>query len=213
MSVDNEYFELNNKMLIFQTKKRPFKYDAKTGIGILAVSRDLTDLFEIQKKLEEQATIDELTKAYNRKSFNERLDEKIEMFKRYESSFCMALIDIDDFKVVNDTYGHDVGDKVLVRVCEVIRNNIRNTDLLFRIGGEEFVILYPKTLINEAFLSVEQIRNLIKKENIIENHQITISTGLTQINKNDNEDSIFKRVDDLMYISKKNGKNRVTINQ
>ena len=212
MSVDNEYFELNNKMLIFQTKKRPFKYDAKTGIGILAVSRDLTDLFEIQKKLEEQATIDELTKAYNRKSFNERLDEKIEMFKRYESSFCMALIDIDDFKVVNDTYGHDVGDKVLVRVCEVIRNNIRNTDLLFRIGGEEFVILYPKTFINEAFLSVEQIRNLIKNENIIENHPITISIGLTQINKNDDEDSIFKRVDDLMYVSKKNGKNRVTTN-
>lgn len=213
MSVDNEYFELNNKMLIFQTKKRPFKYDAKTGIGILGVSRNLTDLFEIQKKLEEQATIDELTKAYNRKSFNERLHEKIEMFKRYESSFCMALIDIDDFKIVNDSFGHDVGDKVLVRVCEIIRNNIRNTDLLFRIGGEEFIILYPKTFINEAFLSVEQIRNLIENEKIIENHQITISTGLTQINKNDDEDSIFKRVDDLMYVSKKNGKNRVTTNQ
>lgn len=213
MSINNEHVEANNKMLIFQTKKRPFKYDAKTGIGILGVSRELTDLFEIQKKLEEQATIDELTKAFNRKSFNERLDEKIEMFKRYESVFCMALLDIDDFKIVNDTFGHNVGDKVLIKICEIIKKNIRNTDLLFRIGGEEFVILYPKTLLNEAFLSIEQIRNLVKNQNIIENHQITISVGLTQINKNDDRDTIFKRVDDLMYISKKNGKNRVTINQ
>lgn len=211
MSVDEEWLEFNNKMLLFQSKKRPFKYDSKTGIGILGVSRDITNLYEIQKKFEEQATVDELTKAYNRKYFNERLSEKIEMFKRYESEFCIALLDIDDFKVVNDSFGHDVGDIVLIKVCQIIKQNIRNTDILFRIGGEEFVILYPKTAINEAYFATEKIRNLIKNETIIENHKITISVGLSQIKHNDTEESFFKRVDELMYLSKKSGKDKVTI--
>lgn len=211
MSVDEEWLEFNNKMLLFQSKKRPFKYDSNTGIGILGVSRDITNLYEIQKKFEEQATIDELTKAYNRKYFNERLIEKIEMFKRYESEFCIALLDIDDFKIVNDSFGHDVGDIVLIKVCQIIKQNIRNTDILFRIGGEEFVILYPKTAINEAYFATEKIRNLIKNETIIENHKITISVGLSQIKHNDTEESIFKRVDELMYLSKRSGKDKVTI--
>ncbi len=211
MSIDNEWLEINNKTLLFQSKRKPLKYEASIKMGILGVNRDITNLFEIQKELEEQAIIDELTKAYNRKSFNERVNERIELFKRYESYFCMALLDIDNFKVVNDTYGHDIGDKVLIKVSQIIKQNIRTTDTLFRIGGEEFVILYPKTLLDEAFSSAEKIRTLIKKENIIENHPITISIGLAQINKNDNKDTIFKRVDDLMYISKKNGKNKTTV--
>lgn len=210
MSIDEEWLEFDNKLLLFQSKKRPLKY-TETKIGILGVSRDITSLYEIQKKLEEQATVDELTKVYNRKSFNERLKEKIEMFRRYESNFCLALVDIDDFKKVNDNFGHDVGDEVLIKVCGIAKENIRNTDLIFRIGGEEFVILYPKTLIDEAFLSIEKITHIIKNENIIKNHQITLSVGLTQMKENDDEASIFKRIDDLMYISKKTGKDKITV--
>ncbi|BAK73285.1 GGDEF domain-containing protein [Arcobacter sp. L] len=210
MSIDEEWLEFDNKLLLFQSKKRPLKY-SETKIGILGVSRDITSLYEIQKKLEEQATVDELTKVYNRKSFNERLKEKIEMFRRYESNFCLALVDIDDFKKVNDNFGHDVGDEVLIKVCGIAKENIRNTDLIFRIGGEEFVILYPKTLIDEAFLSIEKITHIIKNENIIKNHQITLSVGLTQMKENDDEASIFKRIDDLMYISKKTGKDKITV--
>ncbi len=211
MSIDNEWLEINNKTLLFQSKRRPLKYEDSIRMGILGVNRDITNLFEIQKELEEQAIIDELTKAYNRKSFNEKVNERIELFKRYENYFCMALLDIDNFKVVNDTYGHDIGDKVLIKVSQIIKQNIRTTDTLFRIGGEEFIILYPKTLLDEAFSSAEKIRILIEKENIIENHPITISIGLAQINENDNKDTIFKRVDDLMYISKKNGKNKISV--
>jgi diguanylate cyclase (GGDEF)-like protein/PAS domain S-box-containing protein len=210
MSIDEEWLEFDNKLLLFQSKKRPLKY-SETKIGILGVSRDITSLYEIQKKLEEQATVDELTKVYNRKSFNERLKEKIEMFRRYESNFCLALVDIDDFKKVNDTFGHDIGDEVLIKVCGIAKENIRNTDLIFRIGGEEFVILYPKTLIDEAFLSIEKITHIIKNENMIKNHQITLSVGLTQMKENDDEASIFKRIDDLMYISKKTGKDKITV--
>jgi diguanylate cyclase (GGDEF)-like protein/PAS domain S-box-containing protein len=208
--IEEEWLESEGKMLLFQSKKRPLKCMG-THIGLLGVSRDITSLYEIQKKLEEQATIDELTKVYNRKSFNERLKEKVEMFKRYESYFCIALFDIDDFKYVNDNFGHDVGDKVLIKVCEIAKKHIRNTDLLFRVGGEEFIILYPKTLMDEAYLSIKKIKDLIKYSNIIENHPITISIGLTQIKQTDDEESIFKRIDDLMYQSKRTGKDKITI--
>ena len=181
-----------------------------TNIGILGVSRDITSLYEIQKKLEDQAIIDELTKAYNRKLFNERVKEKIDMYKRYESYFCIALFDIDDFKKVNDTYGHDIGDKVLIEVCKIIKNNIRNTDMLFRIGGEEFIVLYPKTYLEDTILLLEKIKEKIKQTEIIKNHPITISIGVTKIQKSDTEQSLFKRVDELMYKSKNGGKDRIT---
>jgi len=209
MSIDEEWLEIDNKLLLFQSKKRPLKCMG-TNIGILGVSRDITSLYEIQKKLEDQAIIDELTKAYNRKLFNERVKEKIDMYKRYESYFCIALFDIDDFKKVNDTYGHDIGDKVLIEVCKIIKNNIRNTDMLFRIGGEEFIVLYPKTYLEDTILLLEKIKEKIKQTEIIKNHPITISIGVTKIQKSDTEQSLFKRVDELMYKSKNGGKDRIT---
>lgn len=210
-SIENEWFEFDGKQVLFQSKKIPFKYNSNSGIGILGVSRDITDLYEIQKKLEEQTIKDELTKAYNRKYFNEKLKEQFDLYRRYKVNFCIALFDIDDFKKINDTYGHKIGDEVLIKICKTINKNIRITDILFRIGGEEFVIMYRKTNVEDAFKSTKKIKDLIENEQIIENHPITISIGLTQIKDNDKEDSLIKRSDDLMYDSKKNGKNRITV--
>ena len=137
---------------------------------------------------------------------------RLEIYKRYGNYFCITLLDIDDFKIINDTYGHDVGDKVLIEICKIIKTHIRNTDILFRIGGEEFIILYPKTILNEAFVSTSKLKELINQENIIENHQITVSIGLTQILQNDDETTLFKRIDEFMYFSKKNGKDKITTN-
>ena len=210
--INEKWIERDKKVSLFQIKKRPFNYNSNIEIGILGVNRDITDLFEVQKKLEEQAIIDELTKAYNRKYFNEKLKEQIEIYKRYGNYFCIGLLDIDDFKIINDTYGHDIGDKVLIEICRIIKNHIRTTDILFRIEGEEFIILYPKTILNEAFISTSNLKKLINKENIIENHQITLSIGLTQILENDDETTLFKRIDEFMYFSKKNGKDKITSN-
>ncbi len=208
--VNDEWLNIDGKLRLFQTKKMPFKYSSSSGIGILGVSRDITDLYEIQKKLEEQATIDDLTKTYNRKLFNERLVEKIEMYRRYDSIFCIAMLDIDDFKNINDTYGHDVGDKVLINICNIIKKHIRNTDMLFRVGGEEFVIIYPKNVLKEAYISTEHIRKMIEQSRILDNIKTTVSIGVTEVIENDDEDTIFKRADDLMYYSKNNGKNRTS---
>ena len=208
---ENEWFELDGRKILFQSKKIPFKYESGSGMGILGISRDITDLYETQKKLEEQAVIDELTKTYNRKYFNEKLQEQLELFKRYNVVFCIALFDIDNFKVVNDSYGHKVGDDVLVNICKIIKKNIRITDILFRVGGEEFIIMYRKTKIEDAFKSAEKIRELIENAQIIENHPVTISIGLTQAKENDTQESLFSRSDNLMYKSKENGKNQVTV--
>lgn len=208
---NNEEIKINNTILQFQSKRFPLRYKVKKGIGVLAVCRDITQLYKIQKKLEEQAIRDELTKCFNRKLFNIKMSEHIHLVKRYSKNFCIALMDIDDFKNINDTYGHDIGDLILIEFSKVIKNNIRDTDILFRVGGEEFLIMYPETSQAEAYISVENIRKLIQEHQFTNDIKITSSIGLTQALNIDDEKSLFKRVDELMYYSKNNGKNRTTI--
>ncbi len=210
LSTSDEWLKINDKKLLFQTKKIPFKYKEKNKKGILGISRDITILHEIQEKLKEQAYYDDLTKIFNRKAYNERIQEKFDMFNRYQIYFCIATYDIDDFKHINDTYGHDMGDKVLIEITNEIRNSIRKTDLLFRIGGEEFMIIFSKTLMQEAYKVVEKTRVDISNMSIIENEKITISIGITEVKKDDTPNLIYERADKLMYKSKKNGKNQTT---
>ena len=210
--VVNEWITIKDKSIYFQSKRFPLKYNTKNKIGVLGVNRDITQLYEIQKKLKEQAIKDELTKTLNRKSYNEKIKEHIDLFKRYKRNFCIALFDIDDFKKINDSYGHDIGDKVLIGISNIVKENIRNTDFLFRVGGEEFIILYPETSIKNTFTSVEKIRNNIKNSKLINNKTVTVSIGITQIQIDDDENSLFKRVDNYMYFSKNNGKDKTTLN-
>ena len=175
LSTSDEWLKIDDKKLLFQTKKIPFKYKEK-----------------------------------NKKAYNERIQEKFDMFNRYQIYFCIATYDIDDFKHINDTYGHDMGDKVLIEITNEIRNSIRKTDLLFRIGGEEFMIIFSKTLMQEAYKVVEKTRVDISNMSIIENEKITISIGITEVKKDDTPDLIYERADKLMYKSKKNGKNQTT---
>ena len=210
LSTSDEWLKIDDKKLLFQTKKIPFKYKEKNKKGILGISRDITTLHKIQEKLKEQAYYDDLTKIFNRKAYNERIQEKFDMFNRYQIYFCIATYDIDDFKHINDTYGHDMGDKVLIEITNEIRNSIRKTDLLFRIGGEEFMIIFSKTLMQEAYEVVEKTRVDISNMSIIENEKITISIGITEVKKDDTPNLIYERADKLMYKSKKNGKNQTT---
>ena len=205
----NEWIIFGHKRIFFQTKRIPFKYKNKK-IGILGIARDITGLYEIQEKLKKQTYYDELTKIFNRKAYNERIQEKFDLFDRYDTNFTIAMYDIDDFKKINDTYGHDIGDKVLVEITNEVKSIIRKTDFLFRVGGEEFVIIFDKTSLDEAYDIAEKIRINISKMQIIENEKITISMGITQAIANDNPQSIYERVDKLMYQSKRNNKNQTT---
>jgi diguanylate cyclase (GGDEF)-like protein/PAS domain S-box-containing protein len=208
--INEEWVIFENNKILLQTKKIPLQYKKNNKQGILGISRDITELHEIHEKLKEQAYRDELTNVFNRKSFNERIKERFDLYQRYNSIFCIAMYDIDNFKNINDTYGHDIGDKVLKEMTDEVKLHIRKTDLLFRVGGEEFIIIFPKTLIDEAFEVVEKIRVNVSRMKIIENEKITVSIGLSEVKEEDDVDSIYEKIDKLMYVSKNNGKNQTS---
>lgn len=200
----------NGQKYYLLTKKIPFHYN-KTDIGILGISRDITELHQSQEQLELQSNTDYLTQLHNRKSYNERIKELISLKQRYQTPFSMIIYDIDDFKYVNDTYGHKVGDTVLIKMSELVKSHLRESDYIFRIGGEEFVILLTETdLENAKKVSSKICKSVEENLKNITDTVITISLGLSEVNESDNEDTIFKRVDDLLYKSKHSGKNKVS---
>ncbi|NOX16253.1 MAG: diguanylate cyclase [Epsilonproteobacteria bacterium] len=160
--------------------------------------------------MKKQIYIDELTKVYNRKAYNEKIQENLDLFKRYDTKFCIALLDIDNFKKVNDTYGHINGDRVLKVMSKSIKGIIRKTDTIFRIGGEEFVIIFSNTKLEDAYIVSEKIRLAVATNEIIKDTKVTISIGLSESKKDDDVDTMFKRIDKLLYKSKQDGKNKTS---
>jgi len=206
-----EWVKYQDEKNVYQhTQKIPFKYDDEC-IGVLGISRDVTELHLTQKKLELQTYVDDLTQIYNRKSYHEYINKLLSQFNRYDTTFSIMMFDIDDFKRINDIHGHNLGDEVLIELTNLIKSHIRNSDYLFRIGGEEFVILFTQTSIYEAEIVAENIRISVENNlKTLKNEKVTISVGLTEVEKNDTEDLIYKRADGLLYYSKINGKNMVS---
>ena len=155
------------------------------------------------------STIDPLTGIYNRVKFNDELKKWMDYSKRYETHFSVIIFDFDDFKNVNDTYGHMIGDKVIIETVNIIKDSIRQTDVFARWGGEEFVLLFPNTNRQEALELVERLRILVAN-NIFEIvGNVTCSFGLAMFQENDNEDTLLNRADEFLYVAKGQGKNRV----
>ena len=188
-----------------------FERDAKgNAIRMNGVHIDITEMKELEFKLDSISSIDELTNVYNRKHFNTKISELLSSYKRYNTNFSIIMYDIDNFKSVNDIYGHHTGDNILIDMSKLVKSLLRNNDLLFRVGGEEFVILLPETNLNESKIVAEKIRKTVSELITVKDKPITISIGLTEVNKNDTDDLIYQRVDKLLYISKEKGKNRVS---
>ena len=172
---------------------------------------DITTLHITQQKLLEQTYIDDLTKLNNRKSYNEKIKQLLSQHNRYKTPFSIIMYDIDDFKQINDTYGHSIGDDVLMDMSRLIKSHIRDTDYIFRVGGEEFVILLTETKIDKAKVVSEKIRNSVENDlKTVKDKKITISIGLSEVREDDNEDVIYIRVDELLYKAKNSGKNKVS---
>ena len=172
----------------------------------------LTDITDI--KLESQqhyynATHDMLTKIYNRSYYLDKITNEIEQYKRHKMAFCIILFDIDDFKKVNDEYGHIRGDEVLIALSSTVSKSIRKSDTFARWGGEEFIILLEQTTIDKAELIAENFRKLIENIKLDTMEKITASFGVTQFTDNDCENSVLKRADEALYEAKAAGKNRV----
>ncbi|QSZ42611.1 diguanylate cyclase [Sulfurimonas aquatica] len=201
---------INNQEHYLLIKKIPFHYN-ETSIGVLGITRDITERYLSQKKMQLQSYEDELTKLKNRKSYNGKILELFSLKKRYKTSFSMIMYDIDNFKSINDTYGHKVGDDVLIEMSKLIASHLRENDYIFRIGGEEFIILLSEAHLDDAKKVAQKICTSVEKDlKNITGNKITISIGVSEANENDSEDTIFKRVDSLLYKSKNSGKNRIS---
>jgi diguanylate cyclase (GGDEF)-like protein len=168
-------------------------------------------LQELARELRFQATTDPLTGLSNRLKFNQALATEISRSMRYETPLSLVLYDIDNFKAVNDTHGHQIGDKVLVELSRLAPNLLRNTDLLARWGGEEFVILIPGSDGEMAYQAAEKLRNAIEQGGFDGIGTVTCSFGVAQYVYGDTAETLISRADDALYRAKLNGRNRVEL--
>lgn len=152
------------------------------------------------------ANCDELTGLYSRRYLNSRLGEEIERAKRTHSSFSLVFIDTDNFKAVNDTYGHLTGDKVLRKLGEILKSNTRSIDIVARWGGEEFAIIMPETNLDGAITFAERLRRTV--ENYDFGFRVTISLGVVSPHEEITIDELLTRADIALYAAKEK-KNRV----
>ncbi len=191
----------------------PIRDDSNAITHICITVQDVTEIANYEKKLIELNMRDSLTGAYNRRFLTRRLDEEFERHKRYERSLSLLMIDIDHFKNVNDTYGHQIGDCILKSVASEISHTLRKVDLLVRYGGEEFCCILPETGLESALVLAERIRSTIEqKEHEFDplKIRITISIGVHEFKGNlDSADTLLRKADEALYLAKEAGRNQV----
>jgi diguanylate cyclase (GGDEF)-like protein len=170
-------------------------------------------LRESENNYRELSIIDSLTQLYNSRYFYQQLKMEIDRVDRYGQPLTLLLLDIDDFKTLNDTYGHIEGDQVLLRLGQVLKRCLRQTDSAYRYGGEEFTILLPMTTSADGAITAERIRTELKQEIFSpapgQEVHVTVSIGLGQYNPQEEMKTFVHRVDQLMYQGKKDGKDRI----
>jgi diguanylate cyclase (GGDEF)-like protein/hemerythrin-like metal-binding protein len=182
--------------------------------GSLIMLDDIRLMNDMRQKnilLENLAMKDELTGVFNRRFLEQTFHAEMERQDRYGEPMSLIMIDIDYFKSVNDRFGHDAGDKILTEATSRIRNNIRETDILFRWGGEEFFILMPHTNLAGAAQLAEKLRNAVAETEIPPAGTVTASFGVAEREKGESRSAVFRRLDQTLYCAKRNGRNRVEI--
>ncbi len=183
--------------------------------GVTPVAMISVREFEvICNHLQQLAWTDELTGLPNRRFFMENIDVELSKFSRWQQSFAIAMLDIDHFKKINDNYGHDIGDKVLVQLAEIFRSELRAYDIVGRLGGEEFGVLFPGTDASGAVSACEHLISAIRTTVVKAgeaNLKFTASVGVSQASANlDNATSLIKKADENLYLSKSNGRDQIT---
>lgn len=180
-----------------------------TGRTIVNIGIDLSYRKQLEQELRKLATTDALTGAYNRLKMEEVLEQELRRSDRHRSAVSIAMLDIDHFKKVNDTYGHDTGDKVLKAVAAIAKAQLRNIDFLARWGGEEFMIISADTTLAQMQSLAERVRSAIEQYHGNEGIRVTASLGIGQYRQNENQKQFLKRVDDALYKAKDAGRNQV----
>ena len=170
---------------------------------------DVTALEHKSKTFEEKASIDALTGIYNKDKFYEIITDQIHVSRKYNINLAIIFFDIDHFKKINDTYGHQTGDDVLQELVTIIKGCIRELDIFARWGGEEFIVILPRTDMTNALKVAEKIRKNIMNSKFKVVKNVTCSFGVTTFSKNDDVDKFINRADKALYKAKESGRNRV----
>lgn len=213
--------EVYRETLINRKKSGELFYEHKTIsplineegsiIGFVSSGKDVTAETLMHQEIERIASTDNLTGIYNRHKFEELFALEAERVRRFSVPLSLILIDIDHFKSVNDTYGHDVGDEVLKHLVECIQENVRKIDIFARWGGEEFLVLSPGTDLQQIQLLAEKLRSAVESAVFPVVRHVTISLGVSTFSKESTFSELFKHADQGLYLAKKNGRNRVGI--
>ncbi|MCX6061698.1 MAG: sensor domain-containing diguanylate cyclase [Campylobacterales bacterium] len=177
-----------------------------------AMKHKVDELYSMTNTLEQKAYKDNLTGINNRENFEDIFSIEIASAKQNNLPLSLIIFDIDHFKLVNDTYGHQAGDIILIDLVKLIADNIKNGDVFARWGGEEFVILTPSTEISGACNLAENLRKLVQSHifSYVENG-MTLSFGIAQLSDEDTKKTLFEKADGALYEAKKNGRNRVEV--
>ncbi len=183
----------------------------KSGFALL--KKELNEATRYTEELEEKLNRDQLTGAYNRRAYDQKIEEELARSKRYGRPLSLLLMDVDHFKSINDTYGHAIGDKCLREIIQRSLPLLRTNDMLARYGGEEFAVIMPETDIKGASKAADKIRAHIEKIIFVyksEKVQVTVSIGVSQVMESDAAPKdLFERADIAVYKAKKNGRNRI----
>ncbi|PKF60351.1 hypothetical protein CW745_15520 [Psychromonas sp. psych-6C06] len=199
----------------FELRIRPLHFKSNDKSLVIISTRNITERKLKEIRLQTLSLTDPLTQLYNRRYATDELTRNWQRFVRYQKDITVLMLDIDFFKKINDTYGHDAGDQVLVTLSHFLKANIRNIDTIARLGGEEFLIIMPDVAVNNVQAACERlIFNISQLKIPLEDKQlnITVSGGLGQFSQRDkNMDTLLKRVDRALYQAKEQGRNRINI--
>lgn len=174
-----------------------------------ALQRSNAELEGLRQELERLAVADPLTGTFNRRKFHQVLDRAVSNAERHDHRFALLMIDIDHFKSINDTYGHQTGDEVLRSVSAQMAKTVRSADQLFRIGGEEFCLLANVAAEEDIWPLAEKLRTAIAAYSLPGVGRVTASIGVAYFREGDTQESIYARADDAMYEAKRKGRNCV----
>ena len=197
--------------LRFEGRIQPLPSLFETERAVVWVARNITKEYENEMKLRKLSETDELTGVFNRRKFFDDLGARFREFKRYGSSTALISYDLDYFKNVNDTFGHNVGDNALRQITSLCVSQLRDVDTLYRMGGEEFAVILPHTNGEDAYQIAERIRQTIEQFEIITEKgklRVTISIGVSEFDCTDtNFEDLMIRADTALYEAKERGRN------
>lgn len=178
----------------------------------LELRRRNTDLEQANETIRELTRVDPLTNLANRRRFAEALDTAMAVARRHSQPLSLISIDLDRFKSINDTFGHDVGDEVLRDFAALLKDSCRIGDLPVRLGGEEFLLMTPNTVVDEAYMLAERLRMKVASAELHgRSVRITASFGVTQLLPQDNYFAFLKRADMALYEAKSGGRNKTVV--